>query len=40
MVLLNVFIWLGVSNELAPVGVYMIAVPVNFLLVRYVFRHA
>jgi putative flippase GtrA len=39
MVLLNIFIWLGASNELAPIGVYLIVVPVNFLLVRFVFKH-
>jgi putative flippase GtrA len=38
IVLLNFFLWLGLSNELAPLGVYAIAVPTNFLLVRYVFR--
>ena len=38
IVLLNVFIGIGVSERLAPVPVYCIAVPVNFLLVRIVFR--
>ena len=36
--LLNFFLWLGLSNELAPLGVYAIAVPTNFLMVRFVFR--
>ena len=36
--LLNFFLWLGLSKELAPLGVYAIAVPTNFVLVRYVFR--
>lgn len=36
--LLNLFIRLGVSRELAPVPVYCIAVPTNFLIVRFVFR--
>lgn len=36
--LLNLFIWLGVSKELAPVPVYCVAVPTNFLIVRFVFR--
>lgn len=37
--LLNLFLWLGLSREVAPLGVYAIAVPVNFLFVRYVFKH-
>ena len=36
--LLNFFIWLGVSKVLAPVPVYCIAIPTNFLIVRLVFR--
>lgn len=39
MGLLNLFLWLGVSKALAPVPVFAIAIPVNFLLVRFVFRH-
>ena len=39
MVLLNFFIWLGLSAEMAPVGVYAVSIPVNFLLVRFVFKH-
>lgn len=39
MVLLNIFLCLGLSKSLAPVPVFMIAIPVNFLLVRYVFKH-
>lgn len=38
MVLLNIFLWLGVSKALAPLPVYCIAVPVNFILVRMVFK--
>lgn len=36
--LLNLFIWLGVSAVLAPVPVYCVAIPTNFLIVRFVFR--
>ena len=36
--LLNVFIWLGVPSSLAPIPVYCIVVPVNFLLVRKVLK--
>lgn len=39
MGLLNLFLWLGVSKALAPVPVFAIAIPVNFLLVRFVFKH-
>ena len=39
MILLNLFLYLGVSETLAPVPVYLIAVPVNFILVRWVFKH-
>ncbi|MBQ8457130.1 MAG: GtrA family protein [Prevotella sp.] len=38
MGLLNFFLWLGWSAEWAPVGVYSISIPVNFLLVRFVFK--
>lgn len=37
VVLLNLFLWIGISNKLAPIPVFCIAVPVNFLLVRFVF---
>lgn len=36
--LLNLFLWLGVRNDLAPLPVFAIAIPVNFFLVRYVFN--
>ncbi|MGN0191416.1 MAG: GtrA family protein [Candidatus Cryptobacteroides sp.] len=36
--LLNIFLKLGIPSSLAPIPVYCIAVPVNFLLVRTVFR--
>ncbi len=32
---LNLFTWLGVSKELAPIPMFCICVPVNFLLVRF-----
>lgn len=37
LALLNLFLWLGVREEWAPFPVFAIAVPVNFLLVRWVF---
>ena len=36
--LLNVFIWMGVPSSIAPIPVYCIVVPVNFLLVRKVVK--
>lgn len=38
--LLNFFVWLGISETWAPVPVYCIAVPVNFIIVRFVFNKA
>ncbi len=37
--LFNGFLWLGVSRLLAPVLVLIVAVPTNFLLLRWVFHH-
>lgn len=37
LLLLNMFVLAGVSQVLAPVFVLMIAVPVNFFLLRFVF---
>ena len=36
---LNLFLYLGISKVLAPVLVLAIAVPINFLLLRWVFKH-
>ena len=36
--LLNFFLWLGISKVYAPIPVFAIAIPVNFLLVRFVFK--
>lgn len=36
--LLNLFIWLGVSKQLAPIPMYAISIPVNFLIVRCVMK--
>lgn len=40
MGLLNLFIWLGFSKSLAPVPVYCVTIPTNFIIVRFVFRRA
>lgn len=36
--LLNLFLWIGISKPLAPIPVFAIAIPVNFVLVRFVFK--
>ena len=35
--LLNIFLWVGLSSQWAPIPVFCIAIPINFLMVRYVF---
>lgn len=37
--LLNLFLHIGVPKELAPLPVFAIAIPSNFILVRFVFKH-
>ena len=34
---LNLFLWLGLSETIAPIPVFCIVIPINFVLVRYVF---
>lgn len=36
--LLSIFIKIGVNEELAPIPVFAIAIPINFILVRFVFK--
>lgn len=36
--LLNLFIYMGINKGLAPLFVFAIAIPINFLLVRFVFK--
>lgn len=35
---LNFFIWLGVAEKWAPIPMYMICIPLNFIIVRYVMK--
>ena len=35
---LNFFIWMGVLEQLAPIPMYMVCIPINFLIVRYVMK--
>ena len=39
MVLFNVFLWMGVPRLLAPLLVLAVAVPANFILLRWVFKY-
>ena len=36
--LLRFFLWIGIQADIAPLPVFCIAVPINFLLVRFVFK--
>lgn len=38
MLFLNLFLWIGLSDQWAPIPVYCIVIPINFILVRTVFR--
>lgn len=40
MLLLNLFLWMGVPPSFAPIFVFGIAVPVNFMLVRHALKKA
>ena len=39
LVLFNFFLWMGLHRLVAPFAVLLIAVPTNFLIVRFVFKH-
>lgn len=38
LVFLSLFLWVGIPNKWAPIPVYCIVVPINFVLVRTVFK--
>lgn len=38
IILLSIFIKLGIPNRYAPIPVFCIAVPINFLMVRFVLK--
>ena len=38
LLFLNFFLWIGISETWAPIPVFCIVIPINFVLVRYVFR--
>lgn len=39
MLLLNIVIYMGVCKNWAPLPVFVISVPVNFLMIKFVFNH-
>lgn len=39
IILLNLFIYIGIPQKWAPIPVFAIAIPVNFILVRFVFKN-
>lgn len=36
---LNFFLWIGIPEQWAPLPVYCLVIPINFILVRTVFKH-
>ena len=38
MIFLNTFLWLGMAEQWAPIPVYCLVVPINFILVRTAFK--
>lgn len=38
ILLLNFFLWLGIPKQYAPIPVFAIVIPINFLLVRFVLK--
>ena len=39
MGLFNLFLYLNISQEIAPLFVLALVVPINFLMLRFVFKH-
>lgn len=38
MLLLNIYLYIGIPKTIAPIGVFVISIPVNFVLVRLAFK--
>lgn len=38
ILLLEFFLWLGISETLAPIPVYCIVIPLNYILLRFFFK--
>lgn len=39
MLLLNFFLYIGISKVYAPIPVFAIVIPLNFIIVRFVFKN-
>lgn len=38
-IFLNIFLWMGIPKAWAPLPMFAVCVPINFLLVRFFFKH-
>ena len=38
MLLLNIYINIGIPNNIAPIFVFMVAIPINFVMVRFALK--
>lgn len=38
IVFLNLYMWIGISEEFAPIPMFLTVIPINFLLVRFVLK--
>ena len=38
LLFLNIFLWLKVPKEIAPIPVFVIILPLNFMILRFVFK--
>lgn len=36
---LNLFLYVGVPEKIVPIPIFCIVIPINFILVRFVFKH-
>lgn len=37
-IFLNIFLWMGVLESLAPIPMYACSIPINFIIVRFVMK--
>ncbi len=38
IILLQLFIYIGINRQIAPLPVYIIVIPINFILVRFILK--
>lgn len=38
IVFLNLYMWIGISEEFAPIPMFLTVIPINFILVRFVLK--